>query len=104
MCWELRILSQGSLTVRFQFSDVPQGVKDNRGNYYAHSLGYEINSCSRPEILLDDGQIFVWGERKECDNDEIIISKRAFIIVVRVLSYIAKVNIKGADKFCIGGC
>ena len=104
MCWELKILSQGSFTVRFQISDVPQEVKDNRGDYYAHSLGYKINSCSRPEIVLDDHQIFVWGKRREHDSDELILNKYDFITVVRVLSDNAKIKIKGIDKFCIGGC
>lgn len=104
MCWELRVLSHGAYTVRFQISDVPQEVKDNRGSYYVHSLGYEINSCSRPEIILDDRQIFVWGERREHDNDEIVLSKQAFLTVVRVLSGNAKVKIIGINKFCIGGC
>lgn len=104
MCWGLTVLSQGSFTVRFQISDVPQEVKDNRGSYYVHSLGYEINSCSRPEIILDDHQIFVWGEIKERDNDEIVLSKQGFLTVVRVLSDNAKVKIIGMNKFCIGGC
>ena len=104
MCWELTVLSQGSFTVRFQFSDVPQEVKDNRGSHYIHSLGYEICSCSRPEILLDDHQIFVWGERREHDNDELVITKQAFITLVRVLSNNAKVKIRNINKFCIGDC
>ena len=104
MCWGLTVLSQGLFTVRFQISDVPQEVKDNRGTYGARSLGYDINSCSRPEILLDDHQIFVWGNSKEHDNDELIINKYDFITLVRVLSDNAKVKIIGMNKFCIGGC
>jgi len=103
MCWKLTVLSSGVYTVRFQFSDIPQEFKDNRGDYYARSLGYEINSCSRPEINLNDHQIFVWGSRMEYDNDELVISKEAFIAVVRVLSNNAKVKLKGVNKICIGG-
>lgn len=104
MCWKLTVLSYGMYIVRFQFSDVPQEVKDNRGGYYVHSLGYEIISCSSPEIVLDDHKIFVWGERREHDNDEIVINKYDFITVVRVLSGNTEVKIKGIDKFYIGGC
>ena len=104
MCWELTVVGQNACKVLFQFTDIPREIKRNRGHYYGHSLGYEINSCSRPEIVLVDRQIFVWGETKSRDYDVLDLSKESFINIVRVLSGFAKVKIKGVDKFCIGGC
>lgn len=104
MCWELTVLSSNMYNVRFQFSDVPQDVKDKRGDYYALSLGYHIQSCVRPEIVLESHQIFVWGENKNYDNDELIVTIESFRTLVHVLSINSKVIIKGVNKICIGGC
>lgn len=104
MCWELTVTYQGGFRVSFQFSDIPTKIKNNRGDYYARSLGYDINSCSRPEILLDDHQIFVWGERREHDNDILDLPRKSFITLVHILSGNSEVKIKGIDKFCIGDC
>lgn len=104
MCWELTVTRLNTYKIFFQFTDIPTEIKNNRGDYYGRSFGYEINSCSRPEIILEDRQIFVWGERKEHDNDVLDLPRKSFITLVNILSGIAKVNIKGIDKFCIGDC
>lgn len=105
MCWELTVTSQNRFSdIFFQFSDIPTEIKENRGDYYGRSLGYEINSCSRPEVLLADRQIFVWGDRREHDNDILNLPRHSFITLVNILSGNTKVKIKGVDRFCIGGC